>query len=184
VDHAVASGLFLFRYSTFWFWIAKRSGFKGSFAVFKDDGYPKGDVVCACFAAGAHNIIGVHAQDIDPLVFDKNPLLYLGVLCDELQKWDRFPAGERHLVDLISFEKYCTDSERISVEGGWDGNEVILRFEEEELASGIKKALTRLDSVENFIKINPASPDADAVESEESTQEANAPPTPTPPPTE
>ena len=47
--------------------------------------------------------------------------MYLGVLCDELQKWDRFPAGERYLRDLKSFEEYCTDSERIKLTAEWQG---------------------------------------------------------------
>ena len=155
VDHAVASGLFLFRYSTFWFWLAKRSRFQGPFATFDEGSYAKADVVCACFAAASHNIIGVHAQECEPLDFQTNPIMYLGILCDELQKWDRFPAGERHIVDLGLFEKYCTDSERIAVEGSWDGPDVVFRFEEQELATGIKKALERLDAPEIFIKINP-----------------------------
>jgi hypothetical protein len=154
VDHAVASGLFLFRYSTLWFWLASENSFEEPLTAFRDN-YSSRDIACACFAAAAHNIIGVHAKEIEPLDFEKNPLIYLGVLCDELQKWDRFPAGERHIVDLSSFEKYCTDSERIIVEGNWDGDDVVFRFEEEDLAESIKKALERLDTVDRFVKINP-----------------------------
>ncbi|MGH9931311.1 MAG: hypothetical protein ACREA9_19055 [Pyrinomonadaceae bacterium] len=160
VDHAVASGLFLLRYSSLWYWLASENGFEEPFTAFRDN-YPHRDVACACFAAAAHNIIGVHAKEIDPLDFETNPLIYLGVLCDELQKWDRFPAGERHIVDLASFEKYCTDSESITVEGNWDGNEVTFRFEEEELATGIRRALERLNSAQTFIALNPeVSPEA------------------------
>lgn len=158
VDHAVASGLFLFRYSTFWFWLAKRCKYKEELGVYRDD-YQRADVTRACFAAAAHNIIGVHAKGLDPLNFATNPLVYLGILCDELQKWDRFPAGERHIADLKSFEKYCTDSERIIVKGTWDGEKVDFVFEEEELAASIKKALGRLDATENFIRINPPADD-------------------------
>src|SRR5262249_51197616 len=111
VDHAVASGLFLFRYSSFWYWLANQFGFEGEFSRYEDDGYPVKDVIAACIAAAGHNLIGVHADKYGPLKFEDNPILYLSVICDELQKWDRFPAGERHLGDLQSFEKYCTDSE-------------------------------------------------------------------------
>jgi hypothetical protein len=157
VDHAVASGLFLFRYSTFWFWLAKNNGFRGPFSVFRGNGYPDEDVVAACFAAAAHNLIGFHGEKYGPLEFEKNPILYLGVLCDELQKWDRFPAGERHLIDLNSFEEYCTDSERIHVSGQWDGDKVVFRFDEDELSKRVEKSLKRLESVNQFVTINPTS---------------------------
>ncbi|HWW77206.1 MAG TPA: hypothetical protein VNZ44_17515 [Pyrinomonadaceae bacterium] len=168
VDHAVASGLFLLSYSTFWHSMATDFKYKGPFQTYEFD-YPMRDVVWACFATAAHNLIGVHASDLKPLVFETNPLLYLGVLCDELQKWDRFPAGQGHLVDLNSFEKHCTDSERIRVacvagdrqtdEGGWDGEKVVFDFEESELAEKIKKTLEkRLGGFERFVQINPPPP--------------------------
>lgn len=154
VDHAIASGLFLLRYSTLWYWLAAENGFTDFFKPYKNN-YPSTDIAAACFATAAHNLIGTHAKKVK-LEFEKNPIMYLGVLCDELQKWDRFPAGERHIVDLSSFEKYCTDSERIKVEAKWDGNEVILRIEEKQLAKGIIETLEkRLDSFERFVKINP-----------------------------
>jgi hypothetical protein len=155
VDHAVASGLFLFRYSTFWYWLARNNGFRGPFAIFRGNGYSQEDVAAACFAAAAHNLIGFYGEKYGPLEFEKNPMLYLGVLCDELQKWDRFPAGERHLIDLNSFEKYCTDSERINVVGQWEGNNVVFHFAEDELAKKVEKALKRLKAVDQFITINP-----------------------------
>lgn len=155
VDHAIASGLFLFRYSTFWYWLAAENSFEGLFAAFQDDGYPHGDIVCACFATAAHNLIGVHAKQIPTLNFLSNPFIYLGILCDELQKWDRFPAGEQHIADLQSFEKHCTDSERMTLTGSWDGDKVVIRLEEEELASSIQKTLKRIASIETFVQINP-----------------------------
>ena len=143
VDHAVASGLFLFRYSTFWYWLASANSFEEAFEPFRHD-YSKDDVASACFATAAHNVIDFHAKDIEPVDFETNPLIYLGILCDELQKWDRFPAGERHLVDLQSFEKYCTDSERINLSEGWDRTEVILiGFEEAALAKRIEETHRR-----------------------------------------
>lgn len=155
VDHAIASGLFLFRYSTFWFWLAKKNNFGDVFAVYRK-GYDKDDIASACLATAAHNIIGFHAKKFEPLSFEKNPILYLGVLCDELQKWDRFPAGERHIVDLQSFEKYCTDSERIMIhDEKWDGDAVNFCIEEEELAKGINKALERLASPDLYVTVSP-----------------------------
>jgi len=151
VDHAVATGLFLFRYSTFWYWLARENGFDDIFAPYAEGGYPEKDVIAACFAAAAHNLIGVHARG--PLIFEKNPIMYLGVLCDELQKWDRFPAGERYLRDLKSFEEYCTDSERIKLTGEWDGDKVAAEFAESKLANRIRDALTRISSADQFVDI-------------------------------
>jgi hypothetical protein len=167
VDHAVASGLFLLRYSTFWFWLAKENGFEGPFANFKGKGFPKGypvdDVVSACLATAAHNLKGIYGSKYGPLDVDKNPLIYLGVLCDELQKWDRFPAGERHLIDLGSFEEHCTDSERIELIGQWDGEKVIINFTEPKLADKVKEALKLLESSERFILINPTTDELAAI---------------------
>jgi hypothetical protein len=157
VDHAVASGLFLFRYSTFWYWLAKEHDFEGPFEVFQGKGYPAADIVFSCLATAAHNLIGDQGKQYGPLDFDKNPLIYLGVLCDEIQKWDRFPAGERHLVDLNSFEEHCTDSERITVEGAWDGEKVIFRFKEQKLADKVNDSLKRLSGSDQFVQINPPS---------------------------
>lgn len=156
VDHAVASGLFLFRYSTFWYWLASANSFEDSFQPFQDD-YSMREVTSACFATAAHNVIGFHAKDVGLIDFEANPLIYLGILCDELQKWDRFPAGERHLVDLQSFEKYCTDSERITLAEGWDKtNPILITFGEAELSERIEDTLNkRLASLETFITFGP-----------------------------
>lgn len=173
VDHAIASGLFLFRYSTFWYWLAKKNNFAEDFAVYKK-GWDKDDISSACLATAAHNLIGFHAKKIGPLNFEKNPILYLGVLCDELQKWDRFPAGERHIVDLQSFEKYCTDSERIIIpdDDKWDRDVIDFCLEEEELAKGINAALLRLAAHENFVRVSPMIADeSDSAENEGSAQE-------------
>jgi hypothetical protein len=175
VDHAVASGLFLLRYSTFWFWLAKENNFEGPFANFKGNGFPKGypagDVVSACLATAAHNLIGPYGRKYGPLDIDSNPLMYLGVICDELQKWDRFPAGERHLIDLDSFEEHCTDSERIELNGAWDGDKVVVRFTEPKLADKVKEALKRLESVERFVLINPTTEELTAITVDGSNEE-------------
>lgn len=157
VDHAVASGLFLFRYSTFWYWLAKKCRFDGPFAAFQHD-YDKLGVAHACFATAAHNLISAHAAAFNRPTFDNDPFLYLGILCDELQKWDRFPAGERYIVDLESFAQHCTDSEHTRVEGAWDGPKVIVRFDEAELGKSVNGALGRLSAAGDFIDVYPKPP--------------------------
>jgi hypothetical protein len=156
VDHAVASGLFLLRYSTFWYFLAKDSGFEGEFSRYQDGGYPKEDVVQACFATAAHNLIQAYGEKYGRLSFDSNPLMYLGVLCDELQKWDRFPSGERHLVDLQSFENYCTDSERVALKGEDNGGPIYLEICPSKLAESVAHSLTkRLDGPEKYVSVKP-----------------------------
>jgi hypothetical protein len=153
VDHAVASGLFLFRYSTFWYYLAREHGYEEIFASYYDGGYPEKDVTAACFAAAAHNVMGVHAKGIKPLVFESNPIMYLGILCDELQKWDRFPAGTEYLANLEAFEQRCTDSERITVTGIWDGTRVSFKFSEAKLAEKVIESLERLESPSKFVEV-------------------------------
>jgi hypothetical protein len=155
VDHAIASGLFLFRYSTMWYWLAKEFRFEGEFSHYRDGGYPERDVVEACFASAGHNLIGVHAAPCNPLRFEENPILYLSVLCDELQKWDRFPAGESHLGDLKSYERYCTDSERVTMIGSWDKEAVVVEYRPFPLAERVLESLRRLDSPERFVHVKP-----------------------------
>jgi hypothetical protein len=159
VDHAVASGLFLLRYSTFWSFLANKEGYEDVFATFQASGYPSRDIVAACFATAAHNMILRHAKSYPLPKLDDNPLLYLGILCDELQKWDRFPAGERHLIELEAFENYCTDSERVQVAGDWDGDRVIFYFEPASLSDKVRGALRdRLEGWEDLIAVEAGPP--------------------------
>jgi len=150
VDHAVASGLFLLAYSTFWYWLARQVNYQGVFGVYRDS-YFVNDIVCACFAVAAHNMIGAHAKQFGKLKFDDNPLLYLGILCDELQKWDRYPAGDEFLANLKSFAEHCTDSENLHLTQ--KRGRFVFTFESEELAKKIKKGLDRLEAWEDLVEV-------------------------------
>ena len=154
VDHAVASGLLLLSYATFWYWIAFKLKHKGELNPYKNAGeFLRNDIVPACYATAAHNIIGTFAKKAPTkLRLEDEPLLYLGVLCDELQKWDRFPVGERYLGDLESFSKACTDSEGITL--SVTGERVVMKVAEEELAAKIIAALKdRLEQPEAIIDV-------------------------------
>lgn len=105
VDHAVASGLMLLQYTSIWYWIYRElkekveerntllRGFKYSEKTMIDY------IIPACQAVAYHNMPG----KLMKVNFRKNPLLFLAVLCDEMQIWDRFPAGDGNL------ENWTTD---------------------------------------------------------------------------
>lgn len=93
VDHAVASGLFLLQYSTYWYWLVTTCKEKKD--VFPDWAAYSIDnvrfIVEACRAVAYHNI----TFDGQQKKFDihEDPVLYLGIFCDEICTWERFPAS-------------------------------------------------------------------------------------------
>ncbi|MFF2090804.1 hypothetical protein [Paenibacillus sp. NPDC058174] len=98
VDHGIASGLMLLKYTSIWYWLSKHSEINypqlnaelnASFHY-----YPSilnKHVISACKAVAYHNLPNVTYS------LEQDPLLYLAVLCDELQIWDRFMSGEGHI---------------------------------------------------------------------------------------
>jgi len=104
VDHAVASGLFLFQYTSFWYWIVNTVKADASIEIYNEitsglNYEPENlvtDFVAACKAVAFHNIqpkTRASKLIIPTLTLDNEPITFLGVLCDELQRWDRSPAG-------------------------------------------------------------------------------------------
>jgi hypothetical protein len=98
VDHGVASSLILLKYTSVWYWLSKNAAetypllHKEMNAHFHY--YPsvlEKHVIPACKAVSYHNMPGVKFN------LDQEPLLYLAVLCDELQIWDRFLSGSEHI---------------------------------------------------------------------------------------
>lgn len=163
LDHAVAGGLFLFNYSSYWHWIATAMRYEGPFKVFKV-GYPESDIIAACFAAAAHNVILAHSRSVEDLKLrlKDHPLLYLGVLCDELQKWDRFPAGQQFLADLDLFRQYCTDSEHLTMLQDSTTQRFQFSYMPEKLHNSVKDAIDERLEDANVILFTPcATPVAD-----------------------
>lgn len=116
IDHGIASGLILLKYTSVWYWICSEAQKKDTDLyeeLTRNFKYPihvfHKHVVNACRAAAYHNLNESNFK------FDlSNPLLYLSVLCDELQVWDRFLSGHEH-VDNWSTVKHCM-SEDIQAE--------------------------------------------------------------------
>lgn len=98
VDHGIASGLMLLKYTSIWYWLNKHSEthypqlhteLNANFHYYPNI-FNK-HVLPACKAAAYHNLPNVTFS------LDQDPLLYLTVLCDELQIWDRFMSGVGHI---------------------------------------------------------------------------------------
>ncbi len=120
VDHAVASGLLLFQYTSYWYWLMNQ--LRSDKAAFDEvsGGFDyqldlvSTWVVDACRAAAYHNVqatVRGGSAILKHVTLEKEPVLYLAILCDELQSWDRYPAGDKLLRE---FEKYSAKS----LEGG------------------------------------------------------------------
>jgi hypothetical protein len=121
VDHAVASGLLLFQYTSYWYWIMKwlKDNDGGAYDEARmgfpyDAGNVAGSIRSACRAAAYHNVqprVAAAASIIPRLTLSAEPLMFLAIVCDELQIWDRFPAGDRDLSDYEKFARTSVESE-------------------------------------------------------------------------
>ncbi|OPA78621.1 hypothetical protein BVG16_12205 [Paenibacillus selenitireducens] len=120
VDHGIASGLMLLKYTSIWYWLHKHSEtFHPQLHAelnAKFHYYPHifhKHVLPACKAAAYHNLPNVTYS------LEQDPLLYLAVLCDELQIWDRFMSGAGHIDNWRMVDHCVADklkAERIASE--------------------------------------------------------------------
>ncbi|MEK4510151.1 hypothetical protein [Paenibacillus sp. FSL K6-2524] len=127
VDHGVASGLMLLKYSSIWYWICNEAQQKYLSLyeeLTKNYKYPLKvfirHVIPACKATAYHNLTNTKFNLTD------NPILFLAVLCDELQVWDRFLSGHKY-IDNWSTVEHCM-SEDVIVEKETNSNEQLLHF--------------------------------------------------------
>lgn len=126
VDHAVASGLFLLRYSGFWYWLVdhvRRNNhlhYKAVTRCFNNDRSNLWEnIIPACRAVAFHNVqpdVSTAKEIIPLLTLKDEPLLFLSILADELQFWNRPPCGDKNLAE---YQKYA--------ESAFDGSELNLR---------------------------------------------------------
>jgi hypothetical protein len=110
VDHAVASGLLLFQYTSYWYWLMCQAEEQDKSLYNKLRGkheykieYLQHEVVPACQAVAYHNVQSAVAgaeRILKKVTLKKHPLLYLAILCDELQNWDRYPAGDELFINI------------------------------------------------------------------------------------
>lgn len=131
VDHAFASGAFLFQYSTFWYYLINESdnhfNHEPWYKDFKERiwgpyNYPlenlKTSILPGIFACCAHNLnyFNQYGAELLPIKLEKSPLLYLTILCDEIQNWDRIPSGNKAIGELENIKKRNFSSEEIYIE--------------------------------------------------------------------
>lgn len=110
VDHGIASGLMLLQYTSMWYWLYQECDKNLREKIFKRYKYD-GDffvdyVIPACQATVYHNL---PKKLIPKLDINQAPFLYLAILCDELQLWDRFPAAEENLDIWKNFQIMAED---------------------------------------------------------------------------
>lgn len=107
VDHGIASSLILLKYTSIWYWLSKHAAER--YPLLHEElnarfhYYPhtlEKHVISACKAVAYHNMPGIMFN------LEQEPLLYLAVLCDELQIWDRFHSGPE-LIDNWKTIKHC-----------------------------------------------------------------------------
>lgn len=158
VDHAVAGGLMLFKYTSIWYWIYENAKTKhpNLYEEFlaRDFKYEVGvltnHVIPACRALIYHNTNMKTKYD-----FNNEPLLYLAVLCDELQIWDRFMSGSdfisnwrkvKHcMAEQVYTEVVCTET--------WE-NQLHFAVSEDQHTKLSKKFNERLTDWEKIIKLD------------------------------
>lgn len=119
VDHAIASGLMLLQYTSIWYWLSAELEKKVDVKSPEDKKYKElyhnlytnyqypvkvltDYVIPACRTVIYHNM-----NDKESIKLENEPLLYLAILCDELQVWDRFISGSAHLKAWDNAETHC-----------------------------------------------------------------------------
>jgi hypothetical protein len=127
VDHAVASGLLLFQYVSYWYWLLKRLRRDDEETFAKVSGghdYALSKIQSladACIAVAYHNVVPSVAGAgviLNRITLKQHPILYLAIVCDELQVWDRYPAGHEALQQFTETAK-----------GGIEGSDLELMCE-------------------------------------------------------
>jgi hypothetical protein len=155
LDHAIASGLMLLKYTSIWYWIYKKAEDENEDLYQElNDGYKypkevfKKHVLPACRAVIYHSIPNRICNH------NNEPLLYLSILCDELQMWDRFWSGNKYIENWIDIE-HCM-AEQIYADIGYNElgeHQLHFALSEEKYESLSKKMDERLESWEKFIKL-------------------------------
>jgi len=162
VDHAVASGLMLFQYTSAWYWLYNKirqvnpqmydsmtQAAKYEVPFFAQH------IIAGCKAVIYHNLQQLGDQTIK-LELAKDPLLYLAVLCDELQVWDRFYVGTDRIITWR--QRVQVTAEDMMIDVDLSGNDMVIVTEffnvaKEQRVAIRKKLDSRLTGWDRFIKL-------------------------------
>ena len=126
VDHTVASGLFLLQYTSFWYWLMSHiqatSSVKTYMQISEGFNYAAEnlitDFIPACRAVAFHNVqpkTKASGKIIPMLTLRAEPITFLAILADELQRWDRSPAGWMHLNEYRVFSESALESKDVEI---------------------------------------------------------------------
>jgi hypothetical protein len=126
VDHAVASGLMLFQYASYWYWLMNEVRQCGDDEVieevFEGFDYKMENLVrytvLGCRACAQHNArrdVPGGSTILRNFDLKRDPVLFLSALCDELQRWDRFAAGAGHLNNWQEYKQFSLESSHIEL---------------------------------------------------------------------
>ncbi len=162
VDHAVASGLMLFQYTSAWYWLyhmirqINNNMYESvtQTAKYEVQFFEK-HIIPACKAVIYHNLQKV-GDYILKLELDKDPLLYLAILCDELQVWDRFYVGTNRIITWR--QKVQVTAEDMMIDVDLNGNDMVIVLEffnvaKEQRVSIREKIDSRLTGWESIIQL-------------------------------
>lgn len=162
VDHAVASGLMLFQYTSAWYWLYHKIRLVDQqmydsvtqTAKYEVPFFIK-HIIPGCRAVIYHNLQQIGEQNIK-LELAKDPLLYLAVLCDELQVWDRFYAGTSRIITWRQSVQITAEDMMIDVD--LNGNEMFIVTEffnvaKEQRVAIREKLDQRLDGWDKLIQL-------------------------------
>ena len=125
IDHAIASGLFLLQYTSFWYWILNylKDTNEGAYLE-AAGGYDydilnlKTDFIPACRAVAFHNVLPVsqNARNIiNSLSLNQYPLVYLSILCDEIQRWEPLSFWDQLLRRYTDYARSSLESNDLSL---------------------------------------------------------------------
>ncbi|WP_431785573.1 hypothetical protein [Paenibacillus lactis] len=167
VDHAIASGLMLLQYTSIWYWFSRELEKRANNSqnsitdtiykelyhnLFSNYQYPvkvlTDHVIPACRTVIYHNM-----NDKKSIRLENEPLLFLAILCDELQVWDRFVAGSSHLNVWDNAETHCMAENVIAADEA-DESFVSFGFEYSRHRHKVKSTLDkRLTDWDKYVKL-------------------------------
>jgi len=95
---------------------------------------------------------------LDNITLVQNPICYLSIFCDELQRWDRFAAGISLLRKFRNWKEFSLESHEIklSLQGNFDSNicaEFIIDNEEYDVEELKNILVQRLKNIDKIISI-------------------------------
>lgn len=167
VDHAVASGLLLFQYTSYCFWLMNElrsdsDAFDEATAGYDYDASILTKLtVDACRATAYHNVqpsVEGAQQILGHISLEKLPLLCLSIVCDELQCWDRYPAGDAILRQFRETAAASLEGADIELScSGTSNRTALFRIghpRQSDIASSLKRSLeSKLRDHERIVQI-------------------------------